>query len=63
MTPMHLRNAPRWQTPLLLLLMFVKYSGGPSYEKRLTYQRPGYAEYIARTSSLIPWPPKKAGAA
>jgi steroid 5-alpha reductase family enzyme len=47
--------------PLLLLLMFVKYSGGPSYEKRLTYQRPGYAEYIARTSSLIPWPPKKAG--
>ena len=21
MTPMHLRNAPRWQTPLLLLLM------------------------------------------
>lgn len=46
--------------PLLLLLMFVKYSGGPSYEKRLTYQRPGYAEYISRTSSLIPWPPKKA---
>jgi steroid 5-alpha reductase family enzyme len=49
--------------PLLLLLMFVKYSGGPSYEKRLTYQRPGYAEYIARTSSLIPWPPKPAGKA
>jgi len=46
--------------PLLLLTMFLKYSGGPSYEKRLTYQRPGYAEYIARTSSLIPWPPKKA---
>ena len=49
--------------PLLLLLMFVKYSGGPSYEKRLTYQRPGYAEYISRTSSLIPWPPKAAGKA
>jgi steroid 5-alpha reductase family enzyme len=44
--------------PLLLLLMFVKYSGGSSYEKRLTYHRPGYAEYIARTSPLIPWPPK-----
>jgi steroid 5-alpha reductase family enzyme len=47
--------------PLLLLVMFLKYSGGPSYEKRLTYQRPGYADYIARTSSLIPWPPKRAG--
>lgn len=44
--------------PLLLLLLFVKYSGGPSYEKRLTYHRPGYADYIARTSSLIPWPPR-----
>lgn len=44
--------------PLLLLLMFVKYSGGPSYEKRLTFQRPGYADYIARTSSLVPWPPR-----
>jgi steroid 5-alpha reductase family enzyme len=44
--------------PLLLLIMFLRYSGGPSYEKRLTHQRPGYAEYIARTSSLVPWPPK-----
>lgn len=44
--------------PLLLLTMFLKYSGGPSYEKRLTYHRPGYAEYIARTSSLVPWPPQ-----
>ncbi len=48
--------------PLLLLVLFLKYSGGPSYEKRLTYHRPGYADYIARTSSLIPWPPKKAAA-
>lgn len=44
--------------PVLLLVLFLKYSGGPSYEKRLTYQRPGYADYIARTSSLIPWPPR-----
>jgi steroid 5-alpha reductase family enzyme len=49
--------------PLMLLTMFLKYSGGPSYEKRLTYHRPGYADYIARTSSLIPWPPKPAGKA
>lgn len=46
--------------PLLLVVLFLKYSGGPSYERRLTYHRPGYAEYIARTSPLIPWPPRKA---
>lgn len=45
--------------PLLLLTLFLRYSGGPSYEKRLTHQRPGYADYIARTSSLVPWPPKR----
>lgn len=45
---------------LVLLVLFLKYSGGPSYEKRLTYHRPGYADYIARTSSLVPWPPKAA---
>lgn len=46
--------------PLLLVVLFVKFSGGPSYEKRLTYHRPGYADYIARTSPLIPWPPRRA---
>lgn len=45
--------------PLLLLVLFLRYSGGPSYEKRLTYHRPGYADYIARTSPLIPWPPRR----
>ncbi len=45
--------------PLLLLSLFLRYSGGASYEKRLTYQRPGYAEYIARTSPLVPWPPRR----
>lgn len=47
--------------PLLLLLLFLKYSGGPSYEKRLTFHRPGYADYIARTSALVPWPPRRQG--
>lgn len=49
--------------PLLLLLLFLKYSGGPSYEKRLTFHRPGYADYIARTSALVPWPPRRQGSA
>lgn len=46
--------------PLLLILLLTRWSGGPSYEKRLTHQRPGYDDYIRRTSSLIPWPPKPA---
>jgi steroid 5-alpha reductase family enzyme len=46
--------------PLLLIFLLTRWSGGPSYEKRLTHQRPGYDEYIRRTSSLIPWPPKPA---
>lgn len=46
--------------PLLLILLLTRWSGGPSYEKRLTHQRPGYDDYIRRTSSLIPWPPKRA---
>lgn len=45
--------------PVLLLVLFLKYSGGTSYEKRLTWHRPGYADYIARTSPLIPWPPRR----
>ena len=48
--------------PLLLVVMFLKYSGGVSYEKRLKHTRPGYEGYMARTSLMIPWPPKKATA-
>lgn len=48
--------------PLLLVVMFLKYSGGVSYEKRLKHTRPGYEAYMARTSLMIPWPPKKAAA-
>ncbi|WGM30156.1 DUF1295 domain-containing protein [Brevundimonas sp. NIBR11] len=48
--------------PLLLIVMFLKYSGGVSYEKRLKHTRPGYEAYMARTSLMIPWPPKRAAA-
>lgn len=45
--------------PLLLVSMFLKVSGGSLYEGRLKSTRPGYEDYLARTSSLIPWPPKR----
>ena len=33
--------------------------GKPLLEKSLMKNRPGYADYVARTSRFIPWPPKR----
>ena len=46
--------------PLLLTFLLVKWSGVPMLERGLSKTRPGYVDYIARTSSFIPWPPKSA---
>lgn len=45
--------------PLLLTWTLVKWSGAALLERRLKRHRPGYAEYVKRTSSFIPWPPSK----
>jgi steroid 5-alpha reductase family enzyme len=44
--------------PLFLTFTLTKWSGKPLLEKGLVKNRPGYAEYVARTSGFIPWPPK-----
>jgi steroid 5-alpha reductase family enzyme len=51
-----------WALPgsALLIFLLTRWSGGPSYERRLTRTRPGYDDYQRRTSALIPWPPKTA---
>jgi steroid 5-alpha reductase family enzyme len=46
--------------PLLLTWTLIKWSGAPLVENRLRETRPGYADYIARTSPFLPWPPKPA---
>ncbi|HZZ30704.1 MAG TPA: DUF1295 domain-containing protein [Phenylobacterium sp.] len=46
--------------PLLLIFLLTRWSGGTTYERRLTRTRPGYDDYQRRTSALIPWPPKPA---
>jgi steroid 5-alpha reductase family enzyme len=46
-------------SPVLLTWMLMKWSGAPILEKGLTKTRPGYADYIARTSGFVPWPPKE----
>ena len=48
--------------PVLLIVLLTRWSGGVTYERRLTKSRPGYDDYQRRTSALIPWPPKRAQA-
>ncbi len=44
--------------PIFLTYTLLKWSGGPLLERGLKKSRPGYADYIARTSGFFPWPPK-----
>jgi steroid 5-alpha reductase family enzyme len=46
--------------PLFLTFTLTKWSGKPLLEKGLAKTRPGYADYVARTSGFFPWPPKRA---
>ena len=45
--------------PVFLTFTLTKWSGKPLLEKGLAKTRPGYADYVARTSGFIPWPPKR----
>jgi steroid 5-alpha reductase family enzyme len=50
----------RWSLPgpVLLTFLLVKWSGVPMLEYSLKKRRPGYEEYIRKTSSFFPLPPK-----
>jgi steroid 5-alpha reductase family enzyme len=45
--------------PLFLTFTLTRWSGKPLLEKGLAQSRPGYAEYVRRTSGFIPWPPRR----
>lgn len=45
--------------PLFLTFTLTRWSGKPLLEKGLAKTRPGYADYVARTSGFVPWPPKR----
>ena len=45
--------------PLFLTFTLTKWSGKPLLEKGLAKSRPGYADYVKRTSGFVPWPPKQ----
>jgi steroid 5-alpha reductase family enzyme len=58
-------NTEGWWTvvsPLVMTFLLVRVSGVPLLERGLADRRPGYAEYVRRTSAFVPWFPRKAGA-
>ncbi|MEQ1498545.1 MAG: DUF1295 domain-containing protein [Novosphingobium sp.] len=44
--------------PLFLTFTLTRWSGKPLLEKGLNKNRPGYADYVRRTSGFVPWPPR-----
>lgn len=47
-------------SPLLMTFLLLRVSGVALLEKGLVSTKPGYADYIARTSSFFPLPPRRA---
>lgn len=45
--------------PIFLTFTLTRWSGKPLLERGLHKTRPGYADYVTRTSGFIPWPPKR----
>ena len=44
--------------PAFLTFTLLKWSGAPLLERGMASTRPGYADYVRRTSGFIPWPPR-----
>lgn len=45
--------------PIVMTVLLMRVSGVGMLEKTITSRRPGYEEYIARTSAFFPRPPKR----
>jgi steroid 5-alpha reductase family enzyme len=46
-------------SPLLMTLLLLKVSGVALLEKSLAKSKPGYEDYVRRTSAFVPWLPKQ----
>jgi steroid 5-alpha reductase family enzyme len=56
-----LSHTEYWWTivgPATMTLFLTRISGVPLLERRMAKTRPGYAEYMERTSGFIPLPPR-----
>lgn len=55
-------GAGAWWTifaPVIMTWLLLRVSGVPLLEQGLSATRPGYADYVRRTSAFVPWPPKR----
>ncbi len=53
-----------WMTiasPALMTFLLLRVSGVTLLERGLTASKPGYADYVARTSAFFPWFPRRRG--
>ena len=55
-------GGPWWiiASPLVMSALLIRYSGAGLMEETIKDRRPGYADYVRRTSLFVPLPPKKA---
>lgn len=44
--------------PVAMTVLLVKVSGVELLESTIVTRRPGYRDYIAKTSAFVPWPPR-----
>jgi steroid 5-alpha reductase family enzyme len=45
--------------PAVMSVLLIRVSGAALLERSLLRRRPGYADYVARTSAFFPWPPRR----
>jgi len=45
--------------PIVMTVLLTKVSGKDLLERSIGKRRPGYADYVARTSGFVPLPPKR----
>ena len=45
--------------PLLITFLLTRFSGVPTVEARMRETRPGYDDYVRRTSGFFPLPPRR----
>ena len=45
--------------PILITVLLTRWSGVPTTEGKMRKSKPGYEDYVARTSGFVPWFPKK----
>lgn len=54
-------GAPWWTVvaPVIMSILLMRVSGVPLLERSLKQRRPGYEDYVRRTSAFFPRPPKR----